>query len=180
MRRIAFAVLASLVLLVATAVPAIGTAADKTPVEGVVVYGEYQDPGTEWYSGTPTNFVWHLRGAQSTEWVEGSEHVQGQLASTINLNAHFSCGVGFVDCELVGGALWVTFRWELDAFEGGWEGSGAAKFTGMLPDGRLLYEGTGQASGWGELDGWHLHDSVEVDPETGIKHYTGYVFSTGK
>ena len=65
-------------------------------------------------------------------------------------------------------------------YEGGWEGSGTAKFTGMLPDGRLLYEGTGQASGWGELDEWHLQDTVEVDRDTGIKHYTGYVFSTGK
>jgi len=118
------------------------------------------DPGIEWIGG----YVVHARGWTGQYQVKGDDYCQGVSTLVVDWNLNGLTGTGGISGR---------FHYDLEAFEGGFDGTFAAAFDYYGPE--LRFAGSMRGTGYGELTGWQIRADVfeRQDDTTGE---SGYVF----
>lgn len=140
MRRTILIAACALVMMSGLLVPSASASVEQVPIYCEAVPHASLSEGTYWVSGN----VEHLRGAVLVLRETGSPHCAGYMTIVANYD---------LNLVTMKGSSRGTFIYDLDAYEGGFEGtfSETSVFSG---EPIVYWSGTIVGNGYGELVGW--------------------------
>lgn len=158
MRRTVFLAI-TIVMVLSAFLPVSSASAttERIPVSGSEVCTEIA-PGRSWMDGS----VLQVRGSVFDCTMAGDEYLTGTETVVVNFNLDLATGMG---------TLWGTFRSDLAAFDGGFEGAWNGHWL-TFP----RWSGKAVGRGWGELDGSQVRLDLYVAAPGSL---SGFVFSPG-